>query len=72
MGDFLHPPRLNVKERSTDLTLRFAFYRAVLGLPLETTPDQGFRSQFFRDRPTSSRPMTESRGQATSSDGHFA
>jgi catechol 2,3-dioxygenase-like lactoylglutathione lyase family enzyme len=31
-----------------DLNLAVAFYRDVLGLPLDDTPDQGFRSQFFR------------------------
>jgi catechol 2,3-dioxygenase-like lactoylglutathione lyase family enzyme len=31
-----------------DLAVAVAFYRDVLGLPLDPTPDQGFRSQFFR------------------------
>src|SRR5688572_15629291 len=31
-----------------DLDAAIAFYRDVLGLPLDDTPDQGFRSQFFR------------------------
>ena len=31
-----------------DLDLAIAFYRDVLGLALDGTPDQGFRSQFFR------------------------
>jgi lactoylglutathione lyase len=31
-----------------DLDAAVAFYRDVLGLPLDATPDQGFRSQFFR------------------------
>ena len=30
-----------------DLDAAIAFYRDVLGLPLDKTPDQGFRSQFF-------------------------
>jgi lactoylglutathione lyase len=31
-----------------DLDAAIAFYRDVLGLSLDDTPDQGFRSQFFR------------------------
>jgi catechol 2,3-dioxygenase-like lactoylglutathione lyase family enzyme len=31
-----------------DLAVAVAFYRDVLGLPLDPTPDQGFESQFFR------------------------
>jgi lactoylglutathione lyase len=31
-----------------DLDRAVAFYRDVLGLELDATPDQGFRSQFFR------------------------
>jgi len=31
-----------------DLAAAVAFYRDVLGLPLDATPDQGFQSQFFR------------------------
>ena len=31
-----------------DLDAAIPFYRDVLGLPLEATPDQGFRCQFFR------------------------
>lgn len=31
-----------------DLARAVAFYRDVLGLPLDDTPDQGFPSQFFR------------------------
>jgi catechol 2,3-dioxygenase-like lactoylglutathione lyase family enzyme len=31
-----------------DLDAAIPFYRDVLGLPLEDTPDQGFRCQFFR------------------------
>jgi catechol 2,3-dioxygenase-like lactoylglutathione lyase family enzyme len=45
VNDFLlHHVNVNVD----DLERCVAFYRDVLGLPLETTPDQGFRSQFFR------------------------
>jgi len=45
MGDFLiHHVNVNVD----DLDAAVAFYRDVLGLPLDSTPDQGFRSQFFR------------------------
>ncbi len=31
-----------------DLAAAIPFYRDVLGLPLDPTPDQGFHSQFFR------------------------
>jgi catechol 2,3-dioxygenase-like lactoylglutathione lyase family enzyme len=31
-----------------DLEAAVAFYRDIVGLPLDPTPDQGFRSQFFR------------------------
>jgi len=31
-----------------DIDAAVPFYRDVLGLPLDRTPDQGFRSQFFR------------------------
>ena len=31
-----------------DLDAAIPFYRDILGLPLEDTPDQGFRCQFFR------------------------
>ena len=31
-----------------DLDAAIPFYRDILGLPLDETPDQGFRSQFFR------------------------
>lgn len=34
-----------------DLASAVAFYRDVLGLPLDPTPDQGFESQFFRIGP---------------------
>lgn len=45
MTDFhLHHVNVNVD----DLDRAVAFYRDVIGLPLDSTPDQGFRSQFFR------------------------
>lgn len=45
MDDFhLHHINVNVD----DLQAAIAFYRDVVGLPLDPTPDQGFRSQFFR------------------------
>jgi catechol 2,3-dioxygenase-like lactoylglutathione lyase family enzyme len=45
MTDFtIHHVNVNVD----DLDAAVAFYRDVLGLPLDDTPDQGFRSQFFR------------------------
>lgn len=45
MTDFqLHHVNVNVD----NLDAAVAFYRDVIGLPLDATPDQGFRSQFFR------------------------
>ena len=41
---FLQHVNVNVD----DLDRAIPFYRDVLGLPLDDTPDQGFRSQFFR------------------------
>jgi len=40
----IHHVNVNVD----DLDAAIPFYRDVLGLPLDSTPDQGFRSQFFR------------------------
>jgi catechol 2,3-dioxygenase-like lactoylglutathione lyase family enzyme len=37
---------VNVNVESLDEAI--PFYRDILGLPLDDTPDQGFRSQFFR------------------------
>ena len=45
MADFLIQ---HVNVNVDDLDRAVAFYRDVLGLPLDATPDQGFRSQFFR------------------------
>ena len=45
MADFhLHHINVNVD----NLEAAVAFYRDVVGLPLDPTPDQKFRSQFFR------------------------
>jgi lactoylglutathione lyase len=45
VNDFhLHHVNVNVD----DLDVAVAFYRDIVGLPLDPTPDQGFRSQFFR------------------------
>ena len=41
-----HVQHINVNV--DDLQVAIAFYRDVLGLPLDPTPDQGFESQFFR------------------------
>ena len=41
---FIQHVNVNVDNLATAV----AFYRDVLGLPLDSTPDQGFRSQFFR------------------------
>jgi len=45
MSEF-HIQHVNVNV--DDLDAATAFYRDVLGLKLDPTPDQGFRSQFFR------------------------
>ena len=37
---------VNVNVENLDAAI--PFYRDILGLPLDDTPDQGFRSQFFR------------------------
>lgn len=45
MNDF-HLHHINVNVDNLDEAV--AFYRDIVGLPLEPTPDQGFHSQFFR------------------------
>lgn len=56
MNDFhLHHVNVNVD----DLDAAVAFYRDVIGLPLDPTPDQGFRSQFFRLGPHAQIHMNE-------------
>jgi lactoylglutathione lyase len=51
----LHHVNVNVD----DLDVAVAFYRDVIGLPLDDTPDQGFRSQFFRIGPGQQIHMNE-------------
>ena len=46
MNSDAHIQHINVNV--DDLAVAVAFYRDVLGLPLDATPDQGFESQFFR------------------------
>ena len=54
-----------------DLDAAIPFYRDVLGLPLDDTPDQGFRCQFFRIGLTSQQiHMNEMRDQRQFR-GHF-
>jgi catechol 2,3-dioxygenase-like lactoylglutathione lyase family enzyme len=53
-----------------DLDLAIPFYRDVLGLPLDATPDQGFRSQFFRIGALQQIHMNEMRDQRQFR-GHF-
>jgi catechol 2,3-dioxygenase-like lactoylglutathione lyase family enzyme len=56
VNDFLlHHVNVNVD----DLDAAIAFYRDVIGLPLDHTPDQGFRSQFFRLGPHAQIHMNE-------------
>lgn len=47
-GDRVEAHVQHVNVNVDDLDRAVAFYRDVLGLPLDDTPDQGFRSQFFR------------------------
>ena len=56
MADFLIQ---HVNVNVDDLDRAVAFYRDVLGLPLDPTPDQGFRSQFFRIGATQQIHMNE-------------
>ena len=53
-----------------DLDAAIPFYRDVLGLPLDETPDQGFRSQFFRIGTTQQIHMNEMRDERQFR-GHF-
>lgn len=54
-----------------DLDAAIPFYRDVLGLPLDDTPDQGFRCQFFRIGSTSQQiHMNEMRDERQFR-GHF-
>jgi lactoylglutathione lyase len=53
-----------------DLDTAIPFYRDVLGLPLDETPDQGFRSQFFRIGTTQQIHMNEMRDERQFR-GHF-
>ncbi len=45
MNDFLIQ---HVNVNVDDLDAAVLFYRDIVGLPLDATPDQGFRSQFFK------------------------
>ena len=56
MSDYLLQ---HVNVNVDDLDRAVAFYRDVLGLPLDPTPDQGFRSQFFRCGPNQQIHMNE-------------
>ena len=53
-----------------DLDAAIAFYRDILGLPLDDTPDQGFRSQFFRIGPAQQIHMNEMQDERQFR-GHF-
>jgi len=53
-----------------DLDAAIPFYRDVLGLPLDETPDQGFRCQFFKIGPTQQIHMNEMRDERQFR-GHF-
>lgn len=67
MSDFhLHHVNVNV----ADLDAAIPFYRDIVGLPLDPTPDQGFRSQFFRIGPNQQIHMNEME-DARQFRGHF-
>src|SRR5947207_11192462 len=53
-----------------DLDAAIPFYRDILGLPLEDTPDQGFRCQFFKIGMTQQIHMNEMRDERQFR-GHF-
>jgi len=53
-----------------DLDAAIPFYRDILGLPLEATPDQGFRCQFFKIGPVQQIHMNEMRDERQFR-GHF-
>jgi len=53
-----------------DLDAAIPFYRDILGLPLDETPDQGFRSQFFKIGATQQIHMNEMR-DGRQFRGHF-
>jgi len=53
-----------------DLDVAIPFYRDILGLPLDETPDQGFRCQFFKIGATQQIHMNEIRDQRQFR-GHF-
>ena len=53
-----------------DLDAAIPFYRDVLGLPLDDTPDQGFRCQFFKIGTTQQIHMNEMRDERQFR-GHF-
>jgi len=56
MAEFhLHHINVNVD----NLEAAVAFYRDIIGLPLDGTPDQKFRSQFFRIGPNQQIHMNE-------------
>ena len=53
-----------------DLDAAIPFYRDILGLALDATPDQGFRCQFFKVGPVQQIHMNEMRDQRQFR-GHF-
>ena len=67
MSEF-HIQHVNVNVDDLEAAIRF--YRDVLGLPLDPTPDQGFRSQFFRISASQQIHMNELR-DARQFRGHF-
>jgi catechol 2,3-dioxygenase-like lactoylglutathione lyase family enzyme len=69
MSDDFLIQHVNVNVDNLDAAI--PFYRDVLGLPLDDTPDQGFRCQFFRIGSTSQQiHMNEMRDQRQFR-GHF-
>jgi len=68
MSDDFLIQHVNVNVDNLDAAI--LFYRDVLGLPLDDTPDQGFRCQFFRIGSTQQIHMNEMRDQRQIR-GHF-
>ena len=66
-GDFLIQ---HVNVNVDDLDAAIPFYRDILGLPLDETPDQGFRCQFFKIGTTQQIHMNEIRDERQFR-GHF-
>jgi len=68
MSDDFLIQHVNVNVENLDAAI--PFYRDILGLPLDHTPDQGFRCQFFKIGPVQQIHMNEIRDERQFR-GHF-